>query len=432
MGADVREDECSDRPQVNVGVKPTVLILVTCRKPELSRYATLVFDTLRIGFPTARIIVYLNSLEGDIKEDLLRRAFAVGAECCETATIHHDWINERLVIGQEPFWLVDTDVIFYQSVENWRFGESPLAGFRVPEFSDSFSGCITRSRLHTSLLYVNPVEVRRRLVQAWEGAEETPFTPRANLIDPLVVMHKQQRYFYDTCSLLYHAVGGTAFTDEQKDAYCHMHFGSISDVVLPRLPELERKVMLMRRDAILRHPVLGKGAWREQDAYYENRHPRYDGQKVEDHDVRGRNGEEAQSWNQKICCGDKDAMAFLDLWYRYCHGIDDLIDTMEDGRPTMAKDQIIGLFFKAAILYNTVFFKRHSTFLLPIVLQITNTYADSVAWERSPVAHRRAMADVMRMAGNEMYNMVALLCGGEQHMRELSPQIKEGDWLGQH
>ena len=125
-------------------------------------------------------------------------------------------------------------------------------------------------------------------------------------------------------------------------------------------------------------------------------------------------------------------MAFCDCWYKYCHAIDDLVDTIEDGRPTMSKEEIISIFLNAAFLYNMPFFKQYAHLLFPVVITITNMWADTVAWEKSPIYRRRVMADVLRTAGNEMYFMVALITGGEAHMRDMSLKIRERDWIGQH
>ena len=98
----------------------------------------------------------------------------------------------------------------------------------------------------------------------------------------------------------------------------------------------------------------------------------------------------------------------------------------------MPKEEIISVFFNACSLYSCSFYTKNLWLLMPIVLQITNTYSDSVAWENSPKEHLRKMADVFRTCGNEMYVMVALICGGEKHMRKYSQLMKERDWLLQH
>lgn len=141
---------------------------------------------------------------------------------------------------------------------------------------------------------------------------------------------------------------------------------------------------------------------------------------------------ELHEFCRNVCLGDEDAMRFCDMWMTYCHAIDDLIDTMEDGRPTMTPETILEIFALAAHLYNSKFFIANQPRLYPVAIMITNAYADSVLWEKSPVLRRRRIADVLRCCGNEMFFLVALLCGGWQHMRKLSPLIRERSWQLQH
>lgn len=400
-----------------------VHILATCRKPELAKMTTLVFATLRVGFPSAQVTVYLN---GDCElncPEIVSACTATGCQVITADTIHHEWIKSLVQSASEPFWILDTDVILYASVEGWSF-DTPMAGRRIPEWDDEFSKCITRPRLHTSLLYLDPARIKAELTKL---PEATVFTPKADLFNPLVLPLNQRNYFYDTAALLYHQLGGQSFTPTQLDAFFHFNFGTIEDVVLPTLTEK----LEAARASVLKNPAFGKGRWREQDEYYAARQYRYRGEG----DVApptARQAEQAVAFTANVCCGDRSAVEFCNLWYHYCHGIDDLLDTMTDGRPVLKQEEIIRLFFKAAILFNSDFFVKHRGFLFPIVLQTTNTYADSVAWEKSSKRHLRQIGDVFRTCGNEMFFMVALLCGGLDHMRSLSPLVKEGDWLGQH
>lgn len=405
-----------------------VHILATCRKPELAHMTRLVFKTLRIGFPTSTVTVHLNR---DCKKncpEIVEDCERNGCFTLDCEIIHHSWI-ERLVYSQpEPFFILDTDVILYESVENWKF-DTALAGARIPEWQDEFSKCLTRSRLHTSLLFINPAKVREQIESFKASVPDTEFTPTVNLFNPLILAVDGKPQFYDTCSLLYHAIGGQHFSTTQRDAYFHFNFGTIEDMVLPTLSD--EQAMSAQRKQVLENHDLGRGAWRQGDEYYASRQQVVDGF-VKTSPPTPSESEEYKKVNHALCCGNRDAMMFCDLWYNYCHGIDDLIDTMQDGRPKLTKEQTISLFFQAALLYNTTFFVRHQATLFPIVLQITNTYSDSVAWENSPKKHLRVMGDVFRTCGNEMYFMVALICGGEAHMRKFSQFIKERDWLGQH
>lgn len=245
---------------------PEVFILATCRKPDLLPYTQLVFKTLRVGFPTARVKVFLNSLGEDASRSI--------AECCARnqcehmacQTIHHCWIEQLVKEQTQPFYLLDTDVVFYGNFEEFVFN-GPIAGWRIPEWNDEFSGCLTRARLHTSLLYVDPEQVRDGIAKAGAKVFSSEFTPLANLFNPLCLPYKGRMYFYDTCSLLYHAIGGQSFEPRHKDRYFHFNFGTISDLVLPRLQEgLEMDGI---RRSVLNNPSSGIGCWRQQEAYYE-------------------------------------------------------------------------------------------------------------------------------------------------------------------
>jgi hypothetical protein len=319
-------------------------------------------------------------------------------------------------------------MIFYGSVENWKFDTS-LAGALIPEFFDEFSQCVTRRRLHTSLLHVDPAKLKSDISTYRDLSTSSQFTPALNEVWPVVIPFNGRPYFYDTMAAAYHAVGGTPFTDVQKNAYMHFHFGCFADMVLPKIRGGD--LIEIVRKGILDHPEEGIGVWRSQEAYFARQQFRIDGANVIE-PITEADAKEARAWNVELCKGNQAAMSFCNQWYHYCHGIDDLIDTQLDGRPRMSKDQMIGLFFKAALLYSSDFFIANRDALLPLVLDITDTYRNSVEWERSSEAHLRAMADVFRTCGNRIFTMVALLCGGEQHMRTMSMRITERDFVLQH
>lgn len=237
-------------------------ILHTVRKPELEPYSNLVFKTLRVGFPTAEVFVHCN---GPALDPVWSKGLDVRVI---DQTIHHEWINELMLQYSEPFWILDGDVIFWDSVESWEF-DQPLAGRRIPQWMDEFTNCITRPRLHTSLMYIDPAGVTDRLLKYKSQFPDTPFNPFPNLINPLCVPRKGRTYFYDTTALLFNAIGGQSFTERQLDCFDHLNFGTISDIVLPRLRDGER--MQNCREAIIRDNSLAKGLWRIQEQYYDNR-----------------------------------------------------------------------------------------------------------------------------------------------------------------
>lgn len=407
-----------------------VFVLATCRKEELLPYTTLVFRTLRVGFPTAEVIVTGNDLPEFAIEEVMSACEASKCSLINGPAISHDlWLETLIDKEQEPFWICDTDIIFYSKVEDWTFSTA-LAGFRVPEFFDEFTNAITRSRLHTSLLYIDPKKVCKQILAYESQFPVTPFNPPPiNPFAPICIPLNGRFYFHDVGSILYHAIGGTAFNAMQKNAFFHFNFGTIQDEVLPRLQNGDQ--MKQWRDEMIKNPERGRGAWRQQEEYYSVRQPQFDGTDVIAPTTPAEL-QEADGWNMELCKGNVEAMAFGNSWYAYVHAIDDLLDTMQDGRPTMSKDQMLSVFFGAAILYNCPFYIKNQKLLFPIILDITNTYKVSVAWENSPQKHLRAMADVMRSCGSRMHSMVALICGGELHMQEMSRRILERDYIGQH
>lgn len=133
-----------------------------------------------------------------------------------------------------------------------------------------------------------------------------------------------------------------------------------------------------------------------------------------------------------ICRDNQNAISFGLLWVRYNDEVDNLIDTVEDGRPIFTKEQILRVFVTALEVYNHPFYVEHRHHLHMVAALVTNTYTDSVLWERSPVESRRKMADVLRFCGNEMIFAMAMICGGYDHCRKLSQQIRDGDWKFHH
>ena len=251
-----------------------VHLLATCRKPELFRATTLVFDTIRVGFPDAEIFVWNSGLPLDLRLKLADKVGKIGANLVHLAspTIHHEWIESLVLTSEEPFFICDTDMIFWKCFRTGTGPDGPghLMGRLIPQFFDEFTNCVTRSRLHTSLLYIDPVEVRAAMERYFSQFPETPFNPRPNLFypsfHPLNQEGKLQNFFFDTCSQLFHAIGGTPFTEEQLDCYDHLHCGTISDLVAPHLT-LGRD-MGKKHQLIFNNPRIAKGIWKDQDEYY--------------------------------------------------------------------------------------------------------------------------------------------------------------------
>lgn len=216
---------------------PQVHILATCRNPALIDATTLVFKTLRIGFPTANISVRANGFFPDLETNAqLIEATSrlwVGFALEKNPITHGQWITELIEKNNEPFWICDTDIIFRSSVESW-FNESSrclFAGRYEPEFFDPWTETRHVARIHPSLMWFNPVPLREAMAK-WPGKHPFLDTVEKNLIRWHWVPHATRRTeLYDTCAGLHQAFGGVPFTEEQNRAYDHLFAGTYSDLL---------------------------------------------------------------------------------------------------------------------------------------------------------------------------------------------------------
>jgi len=210
-----------------------VKILATCRKLELLPAATLVFKTLRTGFPDAKVTVYINAIPEAV--EAIREA-AVGCTVVQVETIHHKWIESLVAMENEPFFICDTDMVFWNKFDQSNLIGSHIVGTLTPRFRDPFSRCLTMERLHTCLLYINPSLVRKRIARWDLMCPNSVFTPKVNLFYPLVTPTPFGNTFYDTLALLYSAIGGTFFTADQIASFDHLHCGTWVDLIESSMP----------------------------------------------------------------------------------------------------------------------------------------------------------------------------------------------------
>ena len=219
-----------------------VFILATCLNGDLNP-TLLVFKTLRVGFPTARVVVFGNGLGP--AEMLVVKSDCDHASCkfVYMERIAHDaWIELLLAKSEEPFWICDTDVVFHSSVEGFVNDDTLLKGRHEPPFVEPWSKTMKTERLHTSLLYMNAPVIRHRVcewIRKWHPPR-FPFTPKIELVRQCYVPRGVDRppTFRDTCSGLYLAIGGESFSDEENSAFDHLHCGTYVDRMKGAVPGL--------------------------------------------------------------------------------------------------------------------------------------------------------------------------------------------------
>lgn len=243
----------------------TVFISPHCRNPELFGATKLVFDTIRIGFPTAKIVVPCNNLGTNHWLDIKHRCEKVGAQCRNLPDFSHmEFIASTLLTG-EPFWFCDTDIFFWDNMERLAFSTA-LAGRRIPKFQDPYTRCETQTRLHTSLMYVNPEMARKEVSGYLDGfPAETPYNPLVSMVRPFFHRTPEGRdVFYDCCAMLSYHVSTMDFNEDILNCYDHLNCGTFSDI-------LEKRGfdgMVERQRGMCKNPELARGLWRKQEEWY--------------------------------------------------------------------------------------------------------------------------------------------------------------------
>lgn len=229
--------------------------------------SVLTFRTLRVGFPTARVMVWVNDVDPEARGAIIRAAAMVKAEVRELHRISHDvWISTLLDKADSPFWIADTDLVFWSAVEGFAAGH--MAGRFEPEFVEQWSGTLHVQRLHTSLLFLDPNEIRRRLrewVNRWHP-KGFPFAPLMEMVrQQYVPVDGHPPMFYDTCAGLYHAIGGKAFTAQQNAAFEHLHCGCYSHRINDALPGIQEV-----HAAIFQDVNAARGLQEQQNQFYQD------------------------------------------------------------------------------------------------------------------------------------------------------------------
>lgn len=248
---------------------PSVHILATCRDMDLLGGTLLVFDTLRTGFPGSKIFVWGNKLPVCAYDRVKVACREVKATFTPLpAPIQHDaWIERLLNEAPEQFWVCDTDIVFWDSVETFPDCRDLLAGRFEPAFVEPWTGTHKAARLHTSLLWFDALAIRQA-IRAWYGKwtpKGFPFLPQTEFVRQSFIPQGPNRppIFYDTCAGLYQAIGGSPFLESENSAFEHLHCGVYADRISRSLPGL-----LDKHREIYANREAAKGLQQQQAEFY--------------------------------------------------------------------------------------------------------------------------------------------------------------------
>ena len=245
-----------------------VFVLTYCRKIELLYGSELIFRTLRVGFPNARVSIVDNASLPEARSRIA--AMARESDCefrgIEESAIPHDrFLEETLASvaesGDRPLVFLDPDLCLWENCEDLEF-EGLMAGRMVEAHEDPRMECVVMPRLHTSFLWIsNP----RRLQGELRRIRTSHFDFRPFL--PFSVKLGDAWIRYDTGASLFAAIGErvSAFESQHLDRYDHLYCGSHVDAHEPTWNDEMREFMLrVHRDAREGNLESLRGIWREQ------------------------------------------------------------------------------------------------------------------------------------------------------------------------
>lgn len=214
-------------------MQPKVLILTFCDKIELIYGTLLVFDTLRVGFPTAEVLVFDNGSSPEALPLIEAAAMAAGCQFISMPRASFVDFYKWAILEQVEFnsiVLLDPDIIFWKNVEEVQT-DALFAGRLMPEMLSQ--GVTAVPRIHPSFMRIPSVLALRQAIQH----------TRSHVVDQLFATLNGKEYFWDTLAMLHHVVPGTAFTETELDCYDHLffgcHFPSVRDT-LPKNSSIER------------------------------------------------------------------------------------------------------------------------------------------------------------------------------------------------
>jgi len=246
-----------------------VFILTYCRRLDLLYGSELIFRTLRVGFPTARVTVVDNASLPEVQPRLAALAREQGCEfrALPAPGVEHAVFLER-TLGEVATGeggtvvFLDPDICLWESCEGWQF-DALLAGKQVDAYDDDMLQAVSMPRVHTSFLWVPDA---RRLWDEIGRIRAAHFDFRPFLSFSFKLGDAWVRY--DTGASLFAAIADRVafFTPEHRDHYDHIYCGSHLDLLEPRMSQALRDLTLITH-RLARAGDLDalKGLWRRQE-----------------------------------------------------------------------------------------------------------------------------------------------------------------------
>lgn len=239
------------------------LVIISAFADEDIRTATLVFQTIRVGFPWSDIVCEYTGNPKHLPE--IRSLCSKYDVTCATShpfkTTNDIIISDRIQHHNGEVVFIDSDMIFWESVEDFKPSRL-ISGRVIPQYVCPYTKMTNIARVHPSFLWVKNCHFLR--VQTTSPVSSR-FVPN-NIIKPAVVFDGGRWIFYDTCASLSNILGAQSFTEDMLNKYDHLFASTFVKEVAKETVELLHLPSL--HNSIYNNPQLAKGMWKEQDKYF--------------------------------------------------------------------------------------------------------------------------------------------------------------------
>ena len=283
----------------------TVCITTSCRRLDEVHASTLVFKTLRVGFPTADVRVFDISSMPEAAAEIQRAAEACGAQYHALFAVKptaseigstsyksfHALVHLRNVLfsaavarvtpqarlqRDASYQLVkdlrgcvvmlQPDVCFWDNCEGWRF-DALIAGRVLPMHRSVAHDCVMLPQLHPSFLWIENLEALGQSCATAFGGND-----RHGVFDPLVgvlphVFKLDGTWFrLDVMANLYSVIKDQVheFGEAELSCYDHLFSGTYADAVAAAAPRAAIDRLRSVQDASRRDFRKLRGVWSEQ------------------------------------------------------------------------------------------------------------------------------------------------------------------------
>lgn len=257
--------------------RKTVFIVTYCQDLESLYGSTLVFKTLRIGFPTAEVHVVDNNSLPEAAAEIRAPAEATGCQFhAMPPGLPHFILLYELVLKFAPEGtaiLLHPDVCFWENCEGWSF-DKLIAGRLIPQHWDILAECLLVPHLHSQFWWIQDVRrFRERILNEYIKAIVDPVSAFA----PYYLRHEGVSYKFEVGASLYANFKEEihCFTERELDCYDHLIGGTYAAFMIRLLKEA--KLDLLAESYAESHSYAKgdyemlrrlKGSWRKHEDYY--------------------------------------------------------------------------------------------------------------------------------------------------------------------